>query len=83
MTKSREDETMKTVNVHDAKTHFSQLLDAALAGEEIIIAKAGTPCVKLVPILAAPRKPGALKGKGYVTDAFFEPLSDKEIGKWE
>lgn len=74
---------MRMINVHEAKTHFSQLLDAAMAGEEIVIAKAGTPCVKLVPILAVPRKPGALKGKGYVTDAFFEPLSEDEIGKWE
>ncbi|TAK76087.1 MAG: type II toxin-antitoxin system Phd/YefM family antitoxin [Gammaproteobacteria bacterium] len=74
---------MRTVNVHEAKTHFSQLLDAAMAGEEIIIAKAGTPCVRLVPILTAPRKPGALKGKGYVSDSFFEPLSDDEIGQWE
>ena len=74
---------MRTINVHEAKTHFSQLLDAAMSGEEIIIARAGTPCVKLVPILAAPRKPGALKGKGYVTDAFFEPLSEDEISKWE
>jgi len=74
---------MRTLNVHEAKTHFSQLLDAALAGEEIIIARAGTPCVRLVPILTAPRKPGALKGKGYLTDAFFEPLTEDDIGKWE
>lgn len=74
---------MRTINVHEAKTHFSQLLDAAMAGEEIIIAKAGTPCVRLVPILTTPRKPGALKGKGSVTDAFFEPLSEDEMGKWE
>jgi prevent-host-death family protein len=74
---------MRTINVHEAKTHFSQLLDAAMAGVEIIIAKAGMPCVRLVPILTSPRKPGALKGKGYVTDEFFEPLSEDEIGKWE
>ena len=74
---------MRTINVHEAKTHFSQLLDAAMAGEEIIIAKAGTPCVRLVPILTVPRKPGALKGKGYVSDLFFEPLSEDEIGRWE
>jgi len=74
---------MQTVNVHEAKTHFSRLLDAAMAGEDIIIAKAGTPCVRLVPILTAPRKPGALKGKGCVPDSFFEPLSEDEMGKWE
>jgi len=74
---------MRTINVHEAKTHFSQLLDAAMAGEEIIIARAGTPCVRLVPVFTAPRKPGALQGKGYLTEAFFEPLTEEESGKWE
>jgi len=74
---------MRTINVHEAKTHFSQLLDAAMAGEEIVIAKAGTPCVRLVPILTAPRKPGALKGKGSVPESFFEPLSEDELSRWE
>jgi len=73
---------MRTINVHEAKTHFSQLIDAALAGEEIIIARAGKPCIKLVPILESPRKPGVLKNKGHLTDAFFEPLSEDEMGKW-
>lgn len=74
---------MRTVNVHEAKTHFSQLLDAALDGEDIIIARAGTPCVRLVPILTTPRKPGALEGKGTVPDTFFDPLTEDEAGKWE
>jgi len=74
---------MRLINVHEAKTHFSKLLDAALAGEEIIIAKAGTPCVRLVPIMTTPRKPGALKGKGSVSESFFEPLSEDEISQWE
>ena len=74
---------MRTVNVHEAKTHFSQLMDAAMHGEEIIIAKAGTPCIRLVPILTLPRKPGALKGKGRLTDAFFEALPEEELKRWE
>ena len=41
---------MQTVNVHAAKTHFSRLVDQAAAGEEIIIAKAGKPVAKLVPL---------------------------------
>ena len=41
---------MKTVNIHDAKTHLSQLIDAAAKGEPFIIAKAGKPMVKVVPI---------------------------------
>lgn len=56
---------MTTVNIHQAKTNFSKLVDAVMQGEEIIIAKAGKPAAKLVPIaLSKPkRKPGALKGK--------------------
>jgi prevent-host-death family protein len=41
---------LQTVNVHAAKTHFSRLVDQAAAGEEIIIAKAGKPVAKLVPL---------------------------------
>ena len=48
---------MKTVNIHDAKTHLSKLIDAAAKGEPFIIAKAGKPMVKVVPI-DAPRRPG-------------------------
>ena len=56
---------MKTVNIHEAKTHLSRLIQAAAAGEEIIIAKAGKPLVKLVALTAAegPRPLGALAGK--------------------
>lgn len=45
------------VNVHEAKTHLSRLLDRVHAGEEIILAKAGVPWAKLVPIAPEPRKP--------------------------
>jgi prevent-host-death family protein len=67
---------MKTVNVHEAKTHLSRLLDRVHAGEEIIIAKSGEPYARLVPLSAgkAERKPGTLKGLVEITDAFFEPL---------
>jgi prevent-host-death family protein len=51
---------MTTVNVHEAKTHLSRLLEAAAAGEEIIIAKAGKPIAKLVPIEKPKREPGRL-----------------------
>lgn len=71
------------VNVHEAKTHFSRLLDQAHAGEEIILAKAGKPYARLVPLAAAParRQPGRLPGK--VDDAFFEPLPEAELDAWE
>ena len=62
----------QTINVHDAKTHFSRLLDRVMAGEEIIIAKAGVPVARLVPINSPPaqRKPGTAKGKMIVQPGF-------------
>jgi prevent-host-death family protein len=73
---------METVNVHKAKTHLSRLLNRAHAGEEIIIAKAGVPYAKLVPISQIKkRQPGIAKGA--VTDAFFAPLPGEELEGWE
>ena len=73
---------MKKVNVHEAKTNFSRLLDMAHAGEEIVIAKAGRPYAKLVPLAPAePRRPGLLAGT--VGPEFFEPLPAEEIEAWE
>lgn len=70
------------INLHDAKTHFSRLVDRAHAGEEIIIAKAGTPYARLVPLAEPPaRTLGFLPG--YLDDAFFEPLPDDELAGWE
>jgi prevent-host-death family protein len=54
---------MLTVNIADAKAKLSELLDRALAGEEIVIARAGNPLARLVPIASrAERKPGAWRG---------------------
>ena len=73
---------MRIVNVHEAKTHFSKLLSQVHAGEEIIIAKAGKPYAKLVPLSPVTRRtPGIVKGA--VTDAFFEPLPEEELRAWE
>jgi len=71
------------VNAHEAKTHFSRLLDQAHAGQEIILAKAGKPYARLLPLAAEPasRRAGRLKGK--VSDAFFEPLPEQELDAWE
>lgn len=57
--------TMKTVNIQAAKTHLSRLVEEAAAGEEIILAKAGRPLIRLVPFSARnqPRKLGLLKGR--------------------
>ena len=67
---------MKTVNVHDAKTHLSRLLERARAGEEIVIAKSGRPYARLVPLegRAPERRAGTLKGRIRVDETFFEPL---------
>jgi len=65
---------MGTFNVHDAKTHFSRLLDRVAQGEEIIIAKSGRPVAKLVRVTAEPRKPGRLKGRIRIGPDFDEPL---------
>ena len=57
------DERMTTVNIHAAKTHLSRLVEQASAGEEIIIAKAGTPAAKLGPLAPLGRKPRASRVK--------------------
>ena len=63
---------MKSVNIHYAKTHLSRLIQQASAGEEIIIAKAGTPLAKLVPYVQTrePRTPGCWRGKVRIADDF-------------
>jgi prevent-host-death family protein len=64
------------VNVHEAKTHFSRLLQRVLAGEEIVIAKGGVPVAKLVPLkrAAGRRVPGSAKGQIVIAEDFDEPL---------
>ena len=76
---------MKIVKVHQAKTTLSKLIEQALAGEEIVIARGNTPVVHLVPVDAQPprRVFGALKGKLQVTRAFFEPLPPDELAAWD
>jgi prevent-host-death family protein len=68
------------VNIHEAKTHLSKLLERVALGEEVIIAKAGNPVAKLVPV--RPQKTrifGSAKGEFVVPDNFNEP--DPEIEK--
>jgi len=75
------------VNVHDAKTNFSKLLDRAHAGEEIVLAKAGKPYAKLVPFEAAPkakREPGGWPELRNIPDSvWFDPLPEEELELWE
>lgn len=67
---------MSTVNIHDAKTHFSKIINKVLAGEEIIIAKGGKPLVRLTPytVSKALRKGGQLKGMIEISPDFDAPL---------
>lgn len=69
---------MKVVNLHAAKTHLSRLVQDAAQGEEIIIAKAGVPVARLVPVHAGvtPRRPGGLKGRVRIGRDFDAPLPD-------
>lgn len=75
---------MEPINVHEAKTHLSRLLERAHNGEEIIIAKNGQPYARLVPLQSGAQRPlGFLKGAFEVPKDFFEPLSDEELRSWE
>jgi len=67
---------MRTVNLHDAKTHLSRLVDRAAAGDEIVIAKSGRARAKLVPLedRRGLRVPGKGKGKWRVARSFDRPL---------
>ena len=72
---------MQVINIHQAKTNLSRLIEKTLAGEDVIIAKAGKPVAKLVAYKekVKPRKLGLLKGKIFVPDNFND--EDEEINK--
>ena len=69
---------MTTVNLHAAKTHLSRLVDEAVAGKDVVIAKAGKPMVRLVPVEPKRRRTGfgADKGQIWISDDFDAPLPD-------
>lgn len=74
----------ETVTIHRAKTTLSQLIARAEAGEEIVIARGGTPVAKLVPIQPpkAKRRFGAMKGQIALDESFWDPLPDDELRLW-
>lgn len=76
---------MAVVNIHEAKTHLSRLVDEVSAGKELVIAKAGKPLARLVPIKPPKpvRKPGFLKGKIRISSDFDEPLPDEVLDAFE
>ncbi|MCP5488573.1 MAG: type II toxin-antitoxin system prevent-host-death family antitoxin [Verrucomicrobia bacterium] len=76
--------TSVQANLHEAKTHLSRLVAKAMQGDDVVIAKAGKPLVRLVPLArGSRRKPGVLKGEYCVPETFFEPMSEEELEAWE
>jgi prevent-host-death family protein len=75
----------KSINIHDAKTHLSRLVEQAAQGKEIVIAKAGKPMARLVPLenVPRPKKFGLLEGRFKVPDDFDAPLDPKVLALFE
>ena len=77
----------RVVNVHQAKTHLSRLIDDAHHGETILLAKAGKPWARLMPLAPPPpqRIPGRLRGQGPLRspDALLEPMAADELAGWD
>ena len=73
------------VNVHEAKTHLSRLLEEVAAGAEVVIAKAGKPVARLVPIVPVtrPKSLGLLRGRIAVPDDFDAPLSPDVLAEFD
>jgi prevent-host-death family protein len=78
---------MRVVNVHQAKTHLSRLIDEAHAGETIVLAKAGKPWARLMPLAppAAQRIPGRLRSQGPLSqpNVLLEPMAPSELESWD
>ena len=72
-----------TVNIHEAKTHLSRLLERVAGGEEVTIAKAGKPVARLVPIERPARALGLDAGRVIVPDDFDAPLPDEVLSSFE
>lgn len=76
---------MTTVNVHEAKTQLSRLLERVLQGEEVVIARHGKPVARLVAFSegAARRTPGSAKGRVELSPDFDEPLPEEVLESFE
>lgn len=76
---------VRQVNIHEAKTHFSELIAAVERGEEIIIARRGKPVARIEPAEPAARRErvfGALKGQIIVHDSFYDPMTEEDLAEW-
>jgi antitoxin (DNA-binding transcriptional repressor) of toxin-antitoxin stability system len=78
---------MQVMNVHQSKTRLSRLIDDAHAAETIVLAKAGKPWARLMPVVppAPQRIPGRLRSQGPLSnpDALLEPMAADELASWE
>jgi prevent-host-death family protein len=76
---------MSQVNIHQAKTQLSRLVELAASGEEIIIAKSGKPVARLVPYApkGVVRRPGTMRGKIRIKKGFDEPLPKQLLASFE
>jgi prevent-host-death family protein len=76
---------MRTVNIHEAKTHLSRLLKRVAAGEDVVIARAGQPIARLVPVgpPMGERVLGSQKGKFIVPEDFDSPLPEEILAEFE
>jgi len=74
---------MQQVSIHSAKTHLSKLIQAALNGEEVVIAHRDRPVVRLVPIRNSAFKLGILEGQVGAGPDFTEPLDEDDRALWE
>jgi prevent-host-death family protein len=73
-----------TVNIAEAKAKLSALIDQALAGEEVVLARAGKPIARIVPLARRePRRPGLLRHWGGDPSASLEGISDEELAAME
>lgn len=74
-----------TFNIHEAKTHFSRLLARVAAGEEVIIARAGRPVARIVPVsqVKKRREPGGARGRVVIADDFNAPLPEQVLEDFE
>ena len=72
------------VNMHQAKSSLSRLVERALAGEDVVIARNGVPLVRLVPVpkQREPRVPGRMKGQIWIAPDF-DQMSEEELNDWE
>jgi prevent-host-death family protein len=71
------------VNIHEAKTHLSRLIERALAGEEVIVAKAGKPLVRIIPITAKMPVLGSARGTVTYAEGWDDPMTAVELAEWE